>query len=236
MPNSYFQFKNFTIQQGMCGMKVTTEGCLLGAWIPVETANSLLDIGTGTGLLPLMCAQRGTMPVTAIEIDQDACVQADENFQNSPWRDRLSVIHSPVQTFADSTKQTFDLIVCNPPFFTNNLKPSDPKRNMALHTDTLPMADLIQAIAALLSDTGSAYVLYPVHESAKFEQLALQQGLYACEKLEIINNPGQKPFRMIQGFKKTPETLSTNSLVIRDGDGHYSDQFTQLLSPYYLGL
>ena len=154
MANDYFQFKQFLIKQDKCAMKVCTDACLLGAFaanrLPL-TVHRLLDIGTGTGLLSLMLAQRNLNAVIdAVEIDEAAAEQAKENFNNSPWKERLNVHNEPIQKFAKSINKKYDVIICNPPFFENDLKSNDNQRNLALHSAALSLEELISIVGFLL--------------------------------------------------------------------------------------
>lgn len=164
-----FQFKEFGIRQEQCGMKVGTDGVLLGAW--AWGGRRILDIGTGTGLIALMMAQRfGTAQVDAIDVDEDACRQASENIAASPFADRVSVACARLQDY-NVGDALYDAIVSNPPFFLETLKSPDPQRAMARHADSLPFADLFAGVARLLSETGVFSVVVPVEaaESLMFE-------------------------------------------------------------------
>jgi len=237
MPNSYFQFKQFRVDQGGCAMKVSTEACIFGAWIPVEDieANSILDIGAGTGLLSLMLAQRTHIPIEAIEIDIEAAQQCKLNFDNSPWMARLQLHTGNVFEFAKGCNQ-YDLIVSNPPFYTASLKSDSSTKNLAKHdTGDFNKKDFAKCINQLLSNTGSAYILYPKLEADEFTSLAEGVGLFVREVLVIRNQSSKAIFRVVLQVSKQAISDETEILNIRQGQNHTA-QFEELLKDYYLKL
>ena len=201
MPNNYFQFKQFLIQQDKCAMKVCTDACLFGACLPNllrwKSKNTVaLDIGTGTGLLALMFAQKNLHAIIdAVEIDEAAAKQAKENFDNSPWKERLNVYNNSIQQFANSTQKKYEVIICNPPFYENDLKSENQKRNLALHSDALFLEELISVVDLLLTDNGSFFVLLPFHRTKYFEALLLKNKLHVKEKVFIKQTPKHNYFR-----------------------------------------
>ncbi|MCR9253780.1 MAG: methyltransferase [bacterium] len=233
MPNSYFQFKQFRIEQGGSGMKVTTEGCILGSWVNAENASNILDIGAGTGLLSLMIAQRSNATIDAVEIDENAAEQTKLNFEKSPWPNRLQLFHNSIQDFKSEKK--YDLIVSNPPFFSNHLKNQNQQKNKALHDDLLNQEDLLNSISNLLDDNGNAYILLPEHESRQLETNASKLGFYVIEKLEVYNQPNGRVFRVISKLSNKHLEQTIKKLVIREGN-EYSGVFKKLLKEYYLAL
>ncbi len=233
MPNSYFQFKQFRIEQGGSGMKVTTEGCILGSWVNAENATNILDIGAGTGLLSLMIAQRSKANIDAVEIDENAAEQTKLNFKNSPWSDRLQLYPNSIQNFKSENK--YDLIVSNPPFFSNHLKNQNQQKNNAIHDDLLNQEDLLNSISNLLQDNGNAYILLPEHESKQLEINAKKLGLHIIEKLEVYNQPNGRVFRVISKLSKKHLEQTIEQLIIREGN-EYSGVFKKLLKEYYLAL
>ncbi|REE05752.1 tRNA1(Val) (adenine(37)-N6)-methyltransferase [Marinoscillum furvescens] len=237
MPNSYFQFKQFRIEQGGTAMKVTTEGCVLGAWVSKVAVGSgnVLDIGAGTGLLSLMVAQKlPDVEVHAVELDATAAEQARQNFEASPWNDRLVLHEGPVQdqVFADA----FELIISNPPFFNDSLRSPQEAINLARHDSSLSQTDLLTAISRLLSSTGTAFVLYPEREALRFAELAVQQGFFVCARLDIYNSPGSKKLRTIVGLSKANRPMHQAALHIKSPTGGYTMDFVALLKDYYLHL
>ena len=169
-----FQFKKFNIQQDKTAMKVGTDAVLLGAWTPIShNPESILDIGTGTGLIALMLAQRtNALQIDAFDIDENAYEQAADNFENSPWNDRLFCFHAGLDEFMEEPEDEYDLIVCNPPFYSEDYKSGDSARDTARFSDAMPFGDLIEAANLLLSEAGIFSVIIPYKEEANFIVLA----------------------------------------------------------------
>ena len=238
MSNSYFQFKQFRVEQGDCAMKVTTEACVLGAWVTHKQPRRILDIGTGTGLLALMLAQRCDCPIDAVEIDHAAAEQAKLNFKNSIWTERLHLHRVDVLKYCSDTSERFDLIVSNPPFFASNLKSINDAKNLAIHSDSLPFEMLLGAFQKLLSADGSAFAIYPEYEADLLKEQAVNVRLCAQDELIIKNKPGDKIFRKIVRISKETGSLETKAKVlhIRDEVGEHSSEFVNLLQSYYLHL
>ena len=217
-------------------MKVSTDACILGAYVQPQEAKTILDIGTGTGLLALMLAQKAeNSQIDALEIELNAYAQAKTNFQKSPWANRLFIKHQSLQTYARASDRLYELILCNPPFFQKHLKSLNEKKNLALHNDQLPFTDLIQGVIQLLSAQGSLWVMYPSHEMNIFKTLAIQCGLYCYHTLTIFNKADTKVFRKICGFRlQAPQKVAEHQLTIRCQDGSYTPDFKNLLKDYYL--
>ena len=235
MSNSYFQFKQFTIEQDRCAMKVGTDGVLLGAWTDISGVQSILDIGTGTGLIGLMLAQRSPAIICGIEIDENAAVQAIENVNNSPWNERIKIEAVSLQTFVKNTDCCFDLIVSNPPYFNKSLKNPDVQRSMARHTDSLNQEDLITAACVLLSDTGRLSVILPVTEGPGFISRAELSGLYCSRRTKVILRIGVPEKRLLLEFLRAKCVCKEGSLLIEKEKRHeYSDEFKALTKEYYL--
>ena len=239
MPNTYFQFKQFRIDQERSGMKVTTDGCLFGAWVARyiqqfgEQAKHILDIGTGTGLLSLMIAQTtGESQIDAIEINKSAFEEANYNFHQSPWSDQVSCHHTSLQNFQPDKK--YQHIVCNPPFFKDNLKGNQTNKNQALHNDHLPMEDLVDGINRLLADDGEVFILYPEMEMSHFSELMKAQGFLFNVKVIVRNTRNSSPIRVIAMFSKKASKTTTTEIIIKEENGSYSFGFGELLEPYYL--
>lgn len=236
MPNSYFQFKQFRINQDQCAMKVCTDSCVFGAYVEVRDARRILDIGTGTGLLALMVAQRSEAVVEAVEINPEAQVQAMQNFTESPWAERLNLHPMPLQEFAHTCQTQYDVILSNPPFFLASLKSDDAAKNTAKHTGDLLFEDILNFAQKHLSPAGKLYLLLPPAEANHFTELAEAHALYLAETLEVYTRTRGKCIRHIQTYTCTPiENPTTNTLDIRQEDGTtYTDDFTKLLREYYL--
>ena len=240
MPNKYFRFKQFTIQQEKCSMKVCTDSCIFGAWIAERPTGSLLqianclDIGSGTGLLSLMFAQKNTSTlIDSVEIEKDAYDQANENFLNSKWNDRLKIFHSDIKHFVSRKK--YDLIISNPPFYENELLSHQKNKNIAKHDETLTLKDLIPIIKNNLSATGYFAILLPYHRIKYFEEMAEENNFFLQEKLLIRQTTLHSFFRGILIFGNTKTEQVTNELVIKNDEG-YTMEFAELLKDYYLTL
>ncbi len=236
--NPFFRFKRFTIFQDLCAMKVGTDGVLLGAWVDLRDARNILDVGSGTGLLSLMCAQRNPeASVTAIDLSDSAYRQTVVNIQNSVFRNRISACCTSVQKFAEENIAQFDVIVCNPPFFVDSLRSPDAKRSMARHADTLSLEDLFAAFYRLLSHNGKVSLIYP----APNEDLVLKQAcrfdFFLNRKTNIIPTPDKKPKRVLFEFqRKKNRHPFCDSLVVEESRHVYSKQFRNLVREFYLYL
>ncbi len=310
MANHYFQFKQFTVWQQHCAMKVTTDACLFGAWaaerletgywklgtgywildtgsIPTPTANgnrgmtngqrssvndpwptandprptvndprsttndnrptppshpstdnrqlsTILDIGTGTGLLSLMLAQKSTHSIDAVEIDPIAAEQAMQNIQASPWNDRIQVIKGDITQL--ELAHTYHTIISNPPFFENQLTSPDAGRQKALHASDLSLFNLFTAIVRWLHPEGTLLLLLPAYRLAELEKLAAQHRLHLHAITWVKQTPRHEPFRMMVQLGYTPSELQQNTITIKETNQQYSEAFTALLKDYYLHL
>lgn len=230
--NTHFSFKKFTIHQDQTAMKVTTDACILGAYTDVKNAKRILDIGTGTGLLTLMLAQRSEAQIEGVEIEKVSYNQAVENVKNSIFKDKIELYHSGIQSF--TSKKCYDLIISNPPFFQNHLKAENQNRNNALHTDTLSFEDLLNSVIKLLSSNGTFVVLLPTYESTVLEQIANNLGLFANKKLHIHHREGSKILRIITTFDFVKTETVFENLIIKSSDENYTSDFRKLLQDYYL--
>lgn len=239
MANAYFQFKHFQILQEKAGMKVTTDACLFGAWVAEKILQMhdeparILDIGGGTGLLSLMLAQvtENTI-IEAVELNKEVATETAKNFKGSPWSTRLHSHAGEIQSFA--TSNTYDLIICNPPFFSNSQKGKQAAKNLALHDKQLPMDELIQSISRLLSKNGTCYLLFPEREMNAFTVKANSIGLLTHEYIYVKNEVDQPILRMMRGFGYNKNEVTASEIIIRKSDGKYTDTFWQLLKDYYL--
>jgi tRNA1Val (adenine37-N6)-methyltransferase len=243
MPNDYFSFKQFTIHQDRCAMKVGTDGVLLGVLAPVlvpaENSMRILDIGTGTGLVAIMLAQRtgGGAQISAVEIDSEATVQARENASETPWK--IDVYNNSIQDFALECQEKFDLIVSNPPFFVNSLKAPEKSRNTARHTDTLSFEDLVISAEKLLADKGLFTVIIPYSSESDFIKIASANNLIADTIIRVIPKVGKEVKRSVITFCRGNENVNCNinvtELVIEKEERHcYSDEFKSLTADFYL--
>lgn len=228
-----FRFKQFTIRQDRTAMKVCTDACVLGAYADVMSER-ILDIGTGTGLLALMAAQRNpSATIDAVDVDEAAFDQATENVANSPFTHRVQVRHGRIQDF--TTTLPYDRILTNPPFYTNHLRSPDAAVNRALHTDELPFAELVEAVARLLNPTGQWWVLLPPYETANLIKLAVAMGLTPFWQVHLRHNDRKPVFRMITGFKFDGQAANSDTLAIYEpGSKTYTPAFRALLGDFYL--
>ncbi len=240
MGGNEFRFKYFTVGQEGAAMKVGTDGVLLGAWCQVDgRPRTALDIGTGTGLLALMIAQRcADCRVDAVEIDAGSFRQACANFEASPWRERITAYHSSIQ---DSTAAgghgEYDLVISNPPYFENSLQSPDSGRTAARHTVGLTYEELIECAAACLSADGTFAVILPHTAAERFRTPAERAGLYLHRRTDVRPKPGVQPHRSLLALRKTPPHAPpvTDSLTIEEGGRHeYSAEYIDLTRDFYL--
>jgi tRNA1Val (adenine37-N6)-methyltransferase len=239
LPNDYFQFQQFRIDQADCAQKVSTDACILGAAADLSGASRVLDLGTGTGLLALMAAQRApTAQIEAIEIDAAAAAQAAANVAASPWGDRIRVRPLSLAAYAATRPGLFSHIICNPPFFRRSLPSPDAARAKARHEGegSLTFADIIGFAGAHLTPGGTLSVLLPPPEMQQFEQEAAAGALPMRARLMVRHRPGGRVTRCISAFGRQAAEVRESSLIIQDTDGQYSAAFRALLSGFYLAL
>ncbi|SMO69172.1 tRNA1Val (adenine37-N6)-methyltransferase [Saccharicrinis carchari] len=236
MANKVFNFKQFAVRQEKAAMKIGTDGVLLGAWASVNKVQSVLDIGTGTGLIALMLAQRTTDAlIHAVELDHAAQSEAAFNFKASPWNNRLNAIHADFKTCHWTS--SYDLIVSNPPFFKHSLKNPCDKKSIARHTDSLSYDQLIRGAVKLLSNTGRFCVVLPASERNNFKKIAAQDQLYLNKVLYIKPTPSKPPKRVLMEFSFENKLGIENEMIIEEFGRHgYSDDYKQLTKDFYLGF
>lgn len=237
MPKNSFTFKHFTINQDRCGMKVCTDACILGASTTVENVKNILDIGTGTGLLALMLAQKSSVKIDAVEIDENAYNQAIGNVSASSFGNKIKVFHQSIQSFIPSNDLVaYDLIISNPPFYQKSLQSTDSQVNKALHAVELSFEDLIDSVVRLLKLDGRFVVLLPPFEIENLMKIAQKKGLYLSKKLLIRHDESKPIFRVIATFLSNQVLdYEEDTLIIHEKDGKtYSEQYRVLLKDYYL--
>lgn len=218
-------------------MKVGIDGVLLGAWADVDNADAILDIGTGTGLIALMLAQRSSAQIDAIDIDADAVIQANENIQKSPWSSRIQVSEVELQKYVLNTRNRYDLIVSNPPYFVNSTKAPVENRNTARHTDTLTHEELLDNALTLLKPTGRICVILPVNEGLLSVEYAISIGLHCTKQVVVFPKPGAVAKRLLLEFSPQFAACANSEVVIESDVRHqYSPEFTTLAKDYYLKL
>ncbi len=233
MSNQSFTFRQFTIYQDRCAMKVGTDGVILGAW--AHGGANILDIGTGTGLITLMLAQRfGKARLTAVEIDHEAAIQANDNAKASPFADRVNIVETPIQSF--SAQEKFDAIVSNPPFFTDSLKNPDSQRATARHADTLPYRELFASVRSLLDEDGEFSAVIPFDCLTLFTAEAYLSGLAMSRRCAIRTTPRKQPKRYLVAFKHAAKASTTvnDEQCIMNADGTKSEWYKQLTDIFYI--
>jgi tRNA1Val (adenine37-N6)-methyltransferase len=235
MPNPFFSLKQFTIHHDRCAMKVGTDGVLLGTWTDIRHSRRILDIGTGTGLISLMLAQRqADATITAIDIDAEAVNQAQENIQDSPWKERITAVLQDLKTYRP--QELFDTIVSNPPYFIDSLKCPDNQRNTARHTDTLDMHTLLYQTSLLLTPEGRFSIVLPAEQTNTLIEAAGRVGLYPSRHTAVITRPGLAPKRTLMEFTRQIEAFQTEELVIELERHVYSEAYIALTKDFYLKM
>ena len=237
MSNTWFRFKQFTIQQQHAAMKVGTDGVLLGAWTSVPgPGGRVLDIGTGTGLIALMIAQRTLgVWVDALEIDMPSAGQAKENFQNSPWKERLNCYHSSFKEYASNCNKPYDLIICNPPFFSASFKTPSKEKNLARHDDSLPLRDLFKGSLSLMKESALISLIVPFHKQGQVLELASEHKMHCRRLTRVIPVPGKPPHRVLLELSFIPGKCYEEDLTIETEGRHmYSEPYKTLTQDFYL--
>lgn len=231
-----FRFKHFEIDDSHSAMKIGTDGVLLGAWARVDGCGSVLDVGTGTGLIALMVAQRSAQAaITAIDIDAAAASEARHNADGSLWGDRIVTLHADIRSFSSS--QRFDHIVSNPPYFIDSMLSPDAARSMARHTTTLSFEELVDAAERLLCDGGRLSVVLPVDGAARFRRVAFGR-LWLSRQCDVYSREGELPRRVLMEFVRTTEPLMPrcNTLAIYEANGGYTEKYRRLTEDFYLSF
>lgn len=234
MSNPFFRFKHFIVRHDGCAMKVGTDGCVLGAWTRLPHEASVLDVGTGTGLVALMLAQRGAQSATGIDIDEGAVRQARLNAAMSPWADKIEVEQADFNHFIPP--RLFDVVVCNPPFFENSLKCPDSQRTIARHADALTPTALVNGSLACLKPQGCLSVIIPTDKRTNYVAEAIGAGFVLARETQLITCQGRAPKRLLMEFSKSPIASGciADQLVVEQAPGVYSDTFRELLRDFYL--
>ena len=233
-----FTFKKFSVNQDRCAMKIGTDGVLLGAWTPlINNPFNVLDIGAGTGILSLMLAQRSNAEqIDAIEIDEDAYEQCVENFEASPWGDKLFCFHAGLDEFVDEPEDEYDLIISNPPFYTDDYKSDNTSRDLARFEDALPFEELIEAAALLLSDNGIFSVIIPYKEEERFVSLCKELDLFPLKITRVKGTPTSEIKRSLLAFCRMEQTPLIDELVIEISRHNYTPEYIELTKEFYLKM
>ena len=233
-----FSFKQFTIQQDRCAMKVGTDAVLLGAWTPLNNnPYSVLDIGAGTGILSLMLAQRShAEQIDALEIDEEAYEQCVENFENSPWGDRLFCFHAGLDEFVEEPEDEYDLIISNPPFYTDEYKSENASRDLARFEEALPFEELIEAAELFLSENGIFSVIIPFKEEQKFIELAKDFELFPFKITRVKGTPTTEIKRSLIAFSRIEKDILIDELIIETTRHQYTAEYISLTKDFYLKM
>ena len=238
-----FTFKQFQVNQDRCAMKIGTDGVLLGAWTPlINNPFNVLDIGAGTGILSLMLAQRSNAApnnvgiIDAIEIDEDAYEQCVENFEASPWGDKLFCFHAGLDEFVDEPEDEYDLIISNPPFYTDDYKSDNSSRDLARFEDALPFEELIEAAALLLSDNGIFSVIIPYKEEDRFIAMCKELDLFPLKITRVKGTPTSEIKRSLLAFCRMEQTPLIDELVIEISRHNYTPEYIELTKEFYLKM
>jgi tRNA1Val (adenine37-N6)-methyltransferase len=232
-----FQFKQFAVDDSLCAMKIGTDAVLLGAWTDVLQAENILDIGTGSGIISLMLAQKCNASIIAIDIDKAAAQQAALNFKNAPWENKLLAKNISLQDFMHENNQLFDVIVCNPPYFENALKSHSEQRNTARHNDLLSLDILFEKANLLMHNNACLNIIFPSEQENKIIEAAYKQGLFAHKLCRVFPNAEKSHKRLLISFCKTisKEPIIEEELIIEKNKRHeYSDAYKKLTQDYYL--
>lgn len=234
-----FQFKQFSVKQDKTAMKVGTDGVLLGSWAPVShNPFSILDIGAGTGIIALMLAQRThAEQIDALEIDEDAYEQAVENFEASPWGDRLFCFHAGLDEFIEEPEDEYDLIVSNPPFYAEDYKTNDEQRDLARFQDAMPFEEIVEAADLLLSENGILAVIIPFREETKFTALAKDFELYPIKITRVKGTPKSEIKRSLLAFSRNEVSeIEIDELVVEIDRHVYTPEYIDLTKEFYLKM
>lgn len=243
MTNSFFQFKKFSIRHDLCAMKVGTDGVLLGAWANVAGCRSVLDVGTGTGLIALMIAQRkeaeagDDFHIDAVDIDPSAATQARINADASPFTGKIEVYQQPFAAYAASCSRRYDLIVSNPPYFSHSLKCPDEKRNTARHDDTLPLGELMDGSRRLLGPAGRLALILPAASHEELKRQALAHRLHLMRETLVYPVYGSAPKRILAEMAAAAtERIESGSLAIETPQHTYTQEYIALTKDFYLKM
>jgi len=237
MANDYFSFRHFTVNQEKAVFKVGTDGVLLGACADLAGAETILDIGTGTGLIAIMTAQRSDAFITAIEPDKDSYDQAMENVLACKWTERIKVIKTDLREYSAGNEERFDLIITNPPYFRDSLRNPDEKKSIARHTFSLSSADILEASSKLLTNEGSLQLILPYDEGTLFIAEAASCSFFCSIIIKVKPTPAGKILRMIMKFERTKRPVHEKYLTIETGARHqYTEEYKEVTKEFYLKL
>jgi tRNA1Val (adenine37-N6)-methyltransferase len=230
-----FRFKNFTVDDEGCTMKVGTDAVLLGAWARTGNAANILDVGTGCGVIALMMAQKSNASIDAVETDGPSVMAASVNFSGSPWAARLRIIHDSFQSFSQQPGLSYDLVVSNPPFFTGHLLSPNPSRNTIRHTLQLSHDELLAGVTLILNEAGKLAIILPHREARAFRERGAISRLFLLRQCDVISRDGRDPVRsMLELGKQRCVKPLYETLVMRDSNGAYTADYLGLIRDFYL--
>ena len=231
-----FKFKQFNVHHDRCSMKVGTDGVLLGAWVNVSGCKNILDVGTGSGVIALMLAQRTSAytKIEAVEIEEEDAAQAKENVAQSSWSEKIKVTNQSLQNFISN--KTFDLIVSNPPYFINSKLSPSVKRSQARHTGSLSYVELISSAIKLLNPSGKLAVILPFEEGKQFESLANKNNLHIARQLAFYSRQGKPQERWLFEFAFESTAITTENLILHAASEEWSDDYKLLMKDFYLKI
>ncbi len=233
--DSLFKFKQFSIADDRCTMKVGTDAVLLGCWVNLASAQNILDIGTGSGVIALMLAQRSNGYIDGIDIDTPSTEQAHQNITNSKWGNRINIINISLQEYCNNLSKRYDLIVTNPPFFSNSLRSPKEKRNIARHNDNLSFDELIRGVKQLLNHDGRFCLILPENESSNFRDNALINGLFLTRRLYVYPKQERHVKRILSEYSfQRPPSIDRKKLIIRNDDDTFTEEYQELTKDFYL--
>ena len=231
-----FKFKKFILYHQKSTLKVGTDAILLGAWACTENAEKIFDIGCGCGIITLMLAQRSNATIDAVEIDFNSTEEAKRNAEISEWKNRINIQNISFQDFIKDKKEIYDLIVSNPPYFSNSLKSNDLNRNLAKHNDSLSYKELASGILKLLKTNGKATIILSKSESKTFKNIALENGLYCNKEMEVFPKTGLKSNRLLMQFEKQKLEPEIKKISILDSNNKHTTEFINLCKDFYLNF
>lgn len=237
MPNDWFRFKKFMVRQDRCAMKVGTDGVLLGAWCDVSESRSVLDAGTGTGIIALMCAQRSRAGIVGLEIDPGAASQAGENFARSPWGDRLKIINGDIRDTSLLSADKFELIVCNPPYFKNSRLSHQNERNIARHNILVQLEELMERFISLLEPGGTISLILPFERFGESREFFSEKGLFLKRKTLVASRPGMENIRVLAEWSSSfREPVISQVFIYTEDPGEYHPDYISLTKNFYLAM
>jgi len=236
MAGDSFVFKQFIVKQNKCAMKVGTDSVMLGAWANLPYMGNALDIGAGTGIIAIMVAQRSNTEVDAIEIERDAYSQAVENCGNCKWEERIKVHHSSFQNYVSGCVRKYDVIISNPPYFSNSLPASSEQRTKARHTNDLSFEELVDGIVLLMHKHGSFATILPLKEAEDLVEIAKARGLNLSRLTRIKTTPPKPEKRVMMEFTFSRDSFSENTIVIENDDRSFTPEYKELTREFYLGF